>query len=220
MVGSRIDVKKGLDCTERTNKLTLDLQDKTGNSFDGCDAISGGAPWALWKANKWGSSITAANAALIHHAEVKAKGASFGTCNLSGSPNAAGTYIAGDITFKDAAGEMVKQGKGSFVARSGVDIPRQSIVFDGIMSKGFGVGSVLRVLVGVHVNNAANGDLLGCNIGTLCPPGLANPIKTIFLSTNEHSRLRIGLPANADCTADGDPWDCCSGFSTGTCNDD
>jgi len=218
-VESTVELAPGLDCPEQVNKLKLSVGDKTANSFDGCDAISGGAPWSFWEAGKYGSKISAANAALIDHAELKVKGGAFGSCNLSGSTNSAGAYMTGGFTFKDAIGEKVKGGKGSMIARVGADLPSQSAALNGIVSKGFGVGAVIRALAGLDVGNPINGNLLGCNLGLTCPPPLGAPIEVIILETNAASILRIGFPSNANCTAANAPYDCCTGAGTGSCDD-
>jgi hypothetical protein len=75
-VKSLVIVKKGFDCEEKKNKLKLQLRAKDGNALDNCDAVSGGAPWDVWSEGKFGSKITAANAALIDQVEIKAKGES------------------------------------------------------------------------------------------------------------------------------------------------
>jgi hypothetical protein len=222
-VASLVEVSPGLDCNEQVNKLKLSVGDKTGNSFDGCDAVSGGAPWAVWELGKYGSKISAANAAAIDHAELKVKGAAFGSCNLSGSANSAGAYMTGGFTFKDAIGEKVKGGKGSLIARVGADLPSQSAALNGIVSKGFGAGAVVRALAGLDIGAPENSDLLACNLGLICPPtpseSATYPVTLIALKTNSSSVLRIGFPTNANCTAANVPYDCCTGAGTGSCDD-
>ncbi len=218
-VEATVELGPGLDCPEQLNKLKLSIGAKTANAFDGCDAVSGGAPWDFWAANKYGSKITAASAALVDSAELKLKGSAFGSCNLSGSTNSAGAYMTGGFTFLDAIGEKVKGGKGSLIARVGADLPSQSAALNGVVSKGFGSGAVIRALAGLDVGNPINGNLLGCNLGLTCPPPLGAPIEVIILETNAASILRIGFPTNANCAAVNDPYDCCSGAGTGTCDD-
>lgn len=220
-VSSVVSVRKGLDCTEKLNKLKIQVRDKDNNSIDGCDAVSGGAPWDVWSAAKWGSKITQANAALIDHVELKARGAAFGSCNLSGSANSAGANMAGNLGFKTATGDRIKGGKSNFIARVGADLPSQSAVLNGIVSKGLGAGGVIRVLVGLDVGAPQNSNLLACNLGLACPPDLPEDgaVEEIALITNSASVLRIGSPENAECTAVNDPWDCCSGAGAGSCDD-
>jgi hypothetical protein len=214
-----VEVGPGLDCVEQLNKLKLSVGDKTANSFDGCDAVSGGAPWSFWEANKYGSKISAANAALVDHAELKVKGTAFGSCNLGGSTNSAGAFMTGSFTLKDAVDEKVKGGKGSLIARVGADLPSQSAALNGIVSKGFGAGAVIRALAGLDILATENGNLLGCNTGSYCPPDLPVPIETIHLKTNTASVLRIGFPTNPNCAGVNDPYDCCTGAGTGSCDD-
>jgi len=226
-IGAVVSVKKGLTCDEKTNKLKLKVATKTSNAFDNCNAVAGGAPWDVWSLGKWGSKITQANAATIALAELQAKGTAFGSCNLGGSPNSAGANMSGKFTFKDITGLIkVKGGKGAFVARVGADVPTQSAVLNGIVNKGMGVGGIIRVIAGLDVANPLNSDLLSCNLGFLCPPDSFNdpnnpidPIESIALLTLSSSRLRIGAPVNSDCTGVNDPWDCCTGAGTGSCDD-
>jgi hypothetical protein len=218
-VSSLVEVSPGLDCTEHVNKLKLAIGSKTSNAFGGCDAVGGGAPWDVWSVAKYGSKITQADAATITQAELSVKGAAMGSCNLGGSANSAGAYMTGKFTFLNAASEKVKGGKGSAIARVGADLPSQSAALNGVVSKGFGVGSVIRALAGLDVSAPENGDLLGCNLGLLCPPDPAAPIEVIALKTNAASVLRIGFPTNAQCTGVNEPWDCCTGAGLGSCDD-
>jgi len=223
-VSALVELGPGLSCDEIVNKLKLSIGDKTANSFNGCDAVSGGAPWGVWELGKYGSKISAANAAAVDHAELKVKGAAFGSCNLSGSANSAGAYMTGGFTFKDAIGEKVKGGKGSLIARVGADLPSQSAALNGIISKGFGAGSVIRALAGLDISAPENSDLLACNLGLICPPTPAEsatyPVTLIALKTNSASILRIGFPTDAQCTASATPWDCCTGAGAGSCDHD
>jgi hypothetical protein len=222
-VPALVELSPGLQCAEIVNKLKLSVGDKTGNAFDGCDAIGGGAPWAVWEAAKYGSKLSVAAATAIDHAELKVKGSAMGSCNLSGSANSAGAYMTGGFTFKDAIGEKVKGGKGSMIARVGADLPSQSAALNGVISKGMNAGAVIRALAGLDIGASENQDLLACNLGLICPPDPAEsatyPVTLIALKTNAASVLRIGYPTNATCTAINDPFDCCTGAGTGSCDD-
>lgn len=220
-----VSVKPGLQCAEIVNKLALSVNADDGNAFDNCDAVAGGAPWAAWAIAKYGSKIEAAAAAAIDRANFKVKGAAMGSCNLGGSANSAGAYMTGGFSFIDAAGEKVKGGKGSMIARVGADLPSQSAALNGIVSKGFGAGAVVRALAGLDIGAPENADLLGCNLGAICPPDpmtetATYPVTQIALKTNAASVLRIGFPTDAQCTASADPWDCCTGAGAGSCDHD
>jgi hypothetical protein len=226
-VSALVGVKPGLQCAEIVNKLSLSIGAKTANAFDNCNANveTPDPPWAYWELNKYGSKISAANAASITDAELKVKGAAFGSCNLGGSTNGAGAYMTGGFTFTNAIGEKVKGGKGSMIARVGADLPSQSAALNGIVSKGFGAGAVVRALAGLDIGAPENADLLGCNLGAICPPDpmtetATYPIAAIALKTNASSILRIGFPTDAQCTASASPWDCCTGAGAGSCDHD
>jgi len=225
-VPSGVTVKKGLTCAEATNKLAITVGTKTANAVDGC-AYNAAAPWSVWEAGKWASKISAANAALIAQMEIKAKGAAFGSCNLSGSTNGASAYMAGKFTFLDVSGlNKVKGGKGAFISRVGADVPTSSAILNGIVNKGFGVGGLIKVQVGLDTGDPGNDNLLACNTGFLCPPDAFNdpnnpidPIGFIVLQTLPSSVANIGYPDDSDCAAANDPFDCCTGAGTGSCSD-
>jgi hypothetical protein len=210
-----VELGPGLQCAEVVNKLKLSVGPKTGNAFDNCGEDAS-APWDFWAAAKYGSKITAAAAALIDTAELSVKGGAMGSCNLSGSTNGAGAYMTGKFVFYDTIGEKVKGGAGKLIARVGADLPSQSAALNGIVNKGFGVGSVVRALAGLDIGSPINSNLLACNLGLACPPDVT-PIEQIALLTNSSSTLRVGFPDNADCTAADQPWDCCTGAGTGDC---
>jgi hypothetical protein len=218
-VKALVTVKKGFDCTEKANKLQLSIGAKTANGFDNCDAVSGGAPWDVWAAGKFGSKITQANAALIDSVDLKAKGSAFGSCNLSGSVNSGGASMGGKYAFIAANGDKVKGGKGKFGSRVGADLPSQSAALNGVVTKGFGQGGVIRILAGLDAAAPENSDLVACNLGFLCPPDPNQPIGSIALITNAASVFRIGSPVNSDCLGINDPWDCCTGAAAGSCDD-
>lgn len=218
-LSSVVAFSKGLACAETPNKLKLQIRDKDGNSIDGCNAVSGGAPWDLWAANKVGSKITQANAALIDHVELKMKGTVFSSCNLSGSATSSPATVTGQVAFKDALGNRIKGGKANFIAKVGADLPTQSAVLNGIINKGFGVGAEIRVQVGLDVGNPVNGNIVACNLGLVCPPDLPQPVEELALVTLPSSVLRIDVTSSAACVGVNDPFDCCTGAGTGSCDD-
>lgn len=230
-VGVPAKLSPGLVCTDSLNKLTFSATGKTGNQLDGC-AADLAAPWASWSAAKVASKITAADAALINKADVTIKATAFGPCMLSGD---ATTYVplaagAGKVTFYAADGATkVKGGANQFYARIAADLPTQSALAIGLVTKGLGAGATIEVQIGIDLAGTSQCGtmsclelIVGCNAGAICPPdvfaGGQAPITTLDLKTDPNSYLRIAIPDNADCTGPSTPLHCCTGAGTGTCS--
>jgi hypothetical protein len=222
-VGTVVTLKKGLTCTDATNKIQVKATGKTGNQFDGCVA-NAAAPWDAWAAGKFGSKISGAAAATITKADVTIKAVTFGSCNFSGDPDSATASGAGKIAFYDSGGNKVKGGKGSMYVRVAGDVPSQSAVAIGLMTKGIGVGAGVTTQVGINLAGSTlcgatpcNGIILGCNTGAFCPPDVPAPVEFLDLITDANSKLDISIQDNADCVNAGDPYPCCTGPGAGGC---
>lgn len=227
-IGVQVTLSPGLACDAALNKITVAATAKTGNQLSGC-AANGSAPWDLWSAGKVGSKITGADAANISKADITIKATTFGSCNFGGSAASYKASGAGKLTFYAADGiTKVKGGANQFYVGVAGDIPTQSALALGIVTKKFGVGAAIEVQIGIDLAGPSlcgatqcNGLILACNTGGICPPDpfgpTQPPITFLDLKTNVTSYVEMGFPDNALCTAPGLPWKCCSGAGAGTC---
>jgi len=210
-VEATAELKPGLDCNETKNRL------KVAALLDGCSSNSG-APWDTWAAGKVNSKISSTNAALISRVTISLKGVGFSSCLLGGTSLSSASAAAAKLTFFDASGvNKVKGGKGQAFGEISGDLATQEAVFEGFMTKGFGAGAQIRVVVGVDVTDPINSTLVTCNAGSLCPPDIDTRIEEIALITTASSLVRIDFRNNADCVGNNDPYSCCTGSGTGNC---
>lgn len=209
----------GMTCDETLQKIKIQA-----TFANGCTA-NGAAPWTAWATNKWGSKISAADAATINGVTLKIKGSTLSSCNFTSTPTSAPANVSGSLSFTNTVPEKVKGGKGSFVAGVGADLGTQSAVLNGVMTKGFGLGAQIRIQIGIDTGAPENANILACNVGAICPPDIfadptnADPIETLVLLTTPTSHMRIGIVDNASCLGLNDPFDCCTGAATGSCDD-
>jgi len=87
------------------------------------------------------------------------------------------------------------------------DLPSQSALVIGLVTKGFGAGGTIEVQIGINLagtsqcgGNPCNGLVLACNTGAACPPPPASSDHGLDLVTDANSYTRIAIPDNADCT--------------------
>jgi len=202
-----IALSPGLDCNDTVNKISV------AASMDGCVG-NGAAPWSTWSAAKFPGKMSAAGAAALTAVDIKLKAKTFGSCNFSGSPTSAGASGSGKYTFRDGAGN--KYGKGAVFGTVGGDLATQSAKLVGLVTKGDSTGAHMTILIGLDLSNPGNANVLGCNLGAVCPPPIP-PSTTLFGITSSSSMLWMGYPQDSDCTAVSLPWDCCTGAGTGNC---
>jgi hypothetical protein len=239
-------LKPGLQCAELKNKLIIKKSamdgcsataassggtgfcTKAGKPSACCTGVGTGVGctvWDIWSAGKLNSKITGANAALIDNVLIDIKGQAFGSCNFSGSANSFAASGAAKLAFLDAGGNKVKGGKLQAFGTVGGDLATQSAETSGLVTKGFAAGAKINILIGIDLGGASdcgdgagscNGNVLSCNLGFACPPDIA-PSYILDLITNGTSELSIHIEDNSDCTANDDPYPCCTGAGTGNC---
>jgi len=224
----KASISPGLTCTDTTNKIQVSASRKNGNQIDNCFANLA-ASWATWATVKIGSKIAPLDVARISKADVSLKATGFGSCNLSGDATSYTSAGSGKFTLYAADGvTKIKGGQGSFFGRVLGDLPTQSALTLGVVTKGFGAGAALQVQIAIDFAGPSlcgmtncNALLLSCNTGAICPPDIFGggqaPITTLDLITAASSNFRIDFPDNADCVGAGNPLRCCTGAGTGTC---
>lgn len=203
-------VSPGLGCDTVLNKFAIDAM------VDGCTA-NAAAPWDTWAANKVGGKMPASEVANVAKAQLKVKGTVYGSCNFAGSTDSATGALAGKLAlFRSDGATKIAGGKGAFFANVGGDLATQSARLQGLMTKGFGAGAQISVLIGIDLANPNNSNVLACNLGAVCPPPIT-PSTILSLVTTASSSVVIGYPQDSDCTAGGAPYPCCTGAGTGNC---
>jgi len=208
-VAADATLKPGLSCDSAVNKITIKKV-----IYDGCTA-NGAAPWNDWSTAKYPTKkINSAAAATIVATQIDVKAKTFGTCNFSGSTNSFEASGAAKLAYLNSDGKKV--GKSSAYVTVGGDLATQSAAAHGLITKGDLAGASVAILVGIDLGNPNNANVLGCNLGAVCPPPIP-PSTTLSLLTAASSYLKVGIPDDSDCTAASDPWACCTGAGTGNC---
>ncbi len=161
----------GLSCKETKNKLSLKTSFEEGNSINGCVANVANAPFNAWVAGKW-SKVDAAIAGTITQADVKLKGSSFGSCNLSGSDTSAGANASGEIKFLNSAGEKVTSSKffGTVAGNPPADplVDPATVEALGLVTKGFGIGGDVTIGAIFDITDPINSPIVACSGGFSC----------------------------------------------------
>lgn len=108
----------------------------------------------------------------IDNVDIKIKAISFGTCNFSvPAANAYSAHGKGSLKWFNAGGDGV--GKSTFYGHVAGDIGTYSATDDGIVTKGFGIGSEIHASVGFDLAAVGNTPILGCNTGAPPASGFA-----------------------------------------------
>lgn len=225
-----VSLKPGLTCTDAKNKIAVALSAKTGNQVDNCTG-NAGAPWLAWQTGGIQKVAAGDISGPGKGLDIALKGLTFGSCNFTGDPNSYTAYAAGKFQVFSGANK-VKGGGGAVFARVAGDTATTSADALGIVTKGFGAGTLLETQIGLNLAGTTacgattcNNLILACNTGAICPPDVFDPnahtgdtaVTTLDLISIPSSHVDISIPSNDDCTAAGAPIKCCTGLSTGTC---
>lgn len=198
--GKQIRVSfSGLSCLDTKNKLSLKTSVDEGNSINGCVA-NVAAPLDEWAAGKW-AKVTQATAATITQADIKLKGSSFGSCDLTGSDVSAGANGSGEVAFKNSAGDKITSSKFfGTVAGSASDPLNPTATAAGIVTKGFGIGGNIEILAGFSIADPDNGPIVQCSAGATCTvpddpmdPLNVTPATVLDIQTTAASYLLLSL---------------------------
>lgn len=199
--GKQIRVSfSGLSCKDTKNKLSLKTSVDEGNSIDGCVANTANAPFDAWANGKW-TKVPSAVAGTITQADIKLKGASFGSCDLTGSDVSAGANGTGEVKFMNNAGDKVTTSKFfGTVAGSAADPLNPTATAAGLVTKGFGVGGDIEILAGFSIVDPDNGPIVQCSAGATCsdPNDPADPLNVtpatvLDIQTTAASYLLLSL---------------------------
>lgn len=164
-----VSFKKGMTCSNTTNKVAIKLADKDSNAVDGCTA-SATAPWDVWVSKKVGK-LTADAAASIARADVSIKGKTHGTCNFDGNPESSAAFVGGKVQFRDVNGEKVKGAAASFfggiAGETGPTGPTGGA--SGLITKGMGVGGRIALTAAIDTTTTVEDGT--CYIEGVCNGG-------------------------------------------------